>query len=98
MKEGDRSRNETEEAGGMEVELTAEMEGAKRRQDETKITPQNPGTSMSVGNGDMFEKTLAEIDEELGKNVIAAAGALGSLTKAENIGPKLQFNQVWRII
>ena len=69
----------------MEVELTAETKGAKRRQDETKITSQNPGTSMLVGNGDMFEKTLVEISEELGKNVIAAAGIPGSLTKAENI-------------
>ena len=29
-KEGDRNRNETEEAGGMEVELTAETKEAKR--------------------------------------------------------------------
>nr|POE67720.1 hypothetical protein CFP56_13866 [Quercus suber] len=81
---GDRSRNATEEAGGMEVELTAETEEAKRVQHETKITSKNPGTSMSVGNGDMFEKTLAEIDEELGKNVAAAAGILGSLTKTKD--------------
>nr|POF16611.1 hypothetical protein CFP56_58268 [Quercus suber] len=49
MKEGDQSRNAMEEAGGMEVELTAETEEAKRRQHETKIMPKNPGTSMSVG-------------------------------------------------
>nr|POE76466.1 hypothetical protein CFP56_18919 [Quercus suber] len=84
-KKGDQSRNAMEEAGGMEVELTAETEEAKRRQYETKIMPKNPGTSMSVGNGDMFEKTLAEIDEELGKNVIAAVGILGSLTKTEDM-------------
>nr|POF14968.1 hypothetical protein CFP56_63306 [Quercus suber] len=83
-KKGDRSKNAMEEAGGMEVELTAETEEAKRVQHDTKITQENPGTSMSVGNGDMFEKTLAEIDEELGKNVTAAAGILGSLTKTKD--------------
>nr|POE61702.1 aaa-atpase [Quercus suber] len=84
-KEGDRSRNATEGASGMEVELTAKMEEAKHRQHETKITPKNLGTSMSVGNGDMFEKTLAKIDEELGKNVTATAGILGSLSKTEDM-------------
>ena len=39
---------------------------------------------MLVGNGDMFEKTLTEIDEELGKNVTVVADILGSLTKTED--------------
>ena len=93
-KEGDRNRNEKEEAGGMEVEVTAETEEAKRRQHETNNTPQNPRTSMSVGNGDMFEKTLAEINEQLGKNVTAAIGILGSLTKTEDtksVGDSFEF-------
>ena len=93
-KEGDRNRNETKEAGGMEVELTAETKEAKRWQHETKNTPQNPGTSMLVGNGDMFEKILVKIDEELGKNVTTAAGILGSLTKTEDtksVGDSFEF-------
>ena len=49
---------------------------------------------MLVGNGDMFEKTLVKIDEELGKNVTTAAGILGSLTKKEDtksVGDSFEF-------
>ena len=83
-KEGGRSRNEKEEAGRMEVEITAETEEAKRRQHETNNIPQNPGTSMSVGMGDIIDKTLAGIDEELGRNVTDVADILGPLTKTED--------------
>ena len=83
-KEGGRSRNEKEEAGRMEVEIMAETEEAKRRQHETNNTPQNPGTSMSVGMGDIIDKTLAGIDEELGRNVTDVADILGPLTKTED--------------
>ena len=49
---------------------------------------------MLVGNGDMFEKTLTEIDEELGKNVTAVADILGSLIKTEDtksVGESFEF-------
>ena len=69
----------------MEVKITAETEEAKRRQHETNNIPQNPGTSMSVGMGDTLDKTLAGIDEELGRNVTDVVDILGPLTKTEDM-------------
>ena len=83
-KERGRNRNEKEVAGRMEVEIMAEMDEAKRRQHETNNIPQNLGTSMSVGMGDIIDKTLAGSDEKLGRNVNNVVDILGPLTKTED--------------
>ena len=40
---------------------------------------------MSVGMADIIDKTLAGIDEELGRNVTDVADILGPLTKTEDM-------------